>query len=88
VTLEFDLSPSLEAIGSVKEEEGNVGSPFIPFLSLEDHRRPSPMSPSSALAALSTPAASAACRFPEVGAMGPPGLPDPIEQNPIGNRAL
>jgi hypothetical protein len=85
VTLEFDLSLSLEAIGSVKEEEGNVGSPLVPFLSLEDHRRPSPMSPSSALAALSTPAA---CRFPEVGAMGPPGLPDPIEQNPIGNRAL
>jgi hypothetical protein len=78
VTLEFDLSPSLEAIGSVKEQEGNVGSPLIPFLSPEDHRRPPLMSPSLALAALSTPATSVASRSTEVGATGPPRLPDQV----------
>jgi hypothetical protein len=87
VTLEFDLSPSLEAIGSVKEQEGNVGSPLILFLSSEDHRRLPLTSPSSALAALSTPATSAAYRFPEEGAMGQPRLPDPVERNPVGNRS-
>jgi hypothetical protein len=85
VTLEFDLSPSLEALGSVKEQEGNTGSPLIPFLSPEDHWRSPPMSLSSALAALSTSAAFVAYRFLEVGAMGPPRLLDPIELNPIGN---
>jgi hypothetical protein len=40
VTLEFNLSPSLEAIGSVKEQEGDMGSPLVLFLSPEDHRRP------------------------------------------------
>jgi hypothetical protein len=87
VTLEFDLSPPLEAIGSVKEQEGHMGSPLIPFLSPEDHRRPPPTSPSSALDALSTSAASTACRFAEVGATGLPRLPDPVERNPVGNRA-
>jgi hypothetical protein len=87
VTLKFDLSPSLEAIESVKEQEGNVGNPLVPFLSPEDHQRPPPMSPSSALAALSTPAAFAACRFPEVGAKGSPRLPYLVYQNPIRNQA-
>jgi hypothetical protein len=87
VTPEFNLSPSLEAIGSVKEQEENVGSPLVPFLLPEEHRRLPPTSPSSALVALSMSAASAACRFPEVGATDPPRLPDPVEQNPVGNRA-
>jgi hypothetical protein len=51
------------------------------------HRRMPPTSPSSALAALSTSAASTACRFPKVGATGLPHLPDPVERNPIGNRS-
>jgi hypothetical protein len=85
VTLEFDLLSSLEAIGVINKQEGNVGSLLISFLSPEDHLRLPPMSLSSALAALSTPAASAAYRFPEVGAMGPPHLPDPVERNPVGN---
>jgi hypothetical protein len=54
VTLKFDLLPSLEAIGSVKEQEGNMGSLLVPFLSPE----------------VQTSATSAAYRFPEVGATG------------------
>jgi hypothetical protein len=54
---------------------------------LEPHQRPPPMTPSSALAALSMLAASTAYRFPEVGTTGLPRLLDPIERNLIGDQA-
>jgi hypothetical protein len=63
-----------------------MGSPLVLFLSEEDHRRLPPTSPSLALADLSTSAASGTYCFYDVGATGPPRLPDPVEQNPVGNQ--